>query len=55
MVGKLKKLVAGVSLNREMLQHVIRRSYEACSASAASRSRTIDLEGLDPSRMALLL
>ena len=33
--GKLKKLVAELSLDREMLQDVIRRKFEACPEAQA--------------------
>lgn len=43
--GRLKRIVADLSLDNEMLQDIIRRKYDACSEAADSRSHAVELAG----------
>lgn len=49
--GRLKRIVADLSLDKEMLQDVIRESCETCPDAAAGRRGSISPAGLDPPRL----
>lgn len=46
--ARLKKIVADLTLDREMLQDVIRRSFKACSEAGGGEGYVPGLDDLDP-------
>ena len=49
--SKLKRIVADLALDKEMLQDVIREKYEACAAARGGRSGEGDVAGEHPARL----
>ncbi|EHK74505.1 transposase [Sinorhizobium meliloti] len=46
--ARLKKIVADLTMDREMLQNVIRRSFKACSEAGGGEGYVPGLDDLDP-------
>jgi putative transposase len=45
---RLRRVVADLTLDKEMLQEVIRRKYDACSGTRDDRLRACRVPGVDP-------
>ena len=49
--GRLKRLVADLGADKEVLQEVVGESSEACAAGGADRRSAVDLAGVHEPRL----